>query len=165
MSSEQLEKLSGLLGGTAKVAYNERSNLIRIEVERGELRNVAVQLRDYGFDHCSSVTVVDYPKEDLMEVVWHLSSYSRSEVSRYTIGLVTSVSRSKPEVASLTGVWESALFLERETHEMFGVNFVGHPDLRPLLLPEELMGTWPLRKDYQLKKKREDVFKKGGASL
>lgn len=165
MSSEQVEGLSKFLGDKAKIAYSERSNLIRIEVQPEALKEVALRLRDYGFDHCSSVTAVDYLKENRMEVVWHLSSYSKPELSRYTAGLVASVTRDKPEVASLVDVWEGAVFLERETHEMFGIDFVGHPDQRPLLLPEELMGTWPLRKDYQLKKRREDLFKKGGAPL
>ncbi|MDP7975583.1 MAG: NADH-quinone oxidoreductase subunit C [Thermoprotei archaeon] len=164
MSNEQLEGLGKLLADKAKVAYNARSNLIRIDVQPEALKEVALRLRDYGFDHCSSVTAVDYPKENRMEIVWHLSSYSKPELSRYTAGLVASVSRDKPEVASLVSVWEGVIFLERETHEMFGVSFVGHPDQRPLLLPEELMGIWPLRKDYQLKKRREDLFKKGGAA-
>ena len=54
------------------------------------------------------------------------------------------------EIESVTGIWKSAEWVEREAWEMFGINFVNHPDLRRLLLPDEMEG-YPLRKDFPTK--------------
>jgi NADH-quinone oxidoreductase subunit C len=59
------------------------------------------------------------------------------------------VSRDDPAVASIVDIYPGAAWHERETHEMFGIDFPGHPDLAPLLLPPEFEGH-PLRKDFVL---------------
>jgi NADH:ubiquinone oxidoreductase subunit C len=53
-----------------------------------------------------------------------------------------------PEIASLTAVWPGAEFMEREAYEMMGIRFLGHPDLRKILLPDDFQG-FPMRKDYE----------------
>ena len=58
------------------------------------------------------------------------------------------VSVEKPDIPSVEEVWRVADWFERETYDMFGINFIGHRDLRRILLPEDWEG-WPLRKDYE----------------
>ncbi|MGC8631279.1 MAG: NADH-quinone oxidoreductase subunit C [Thermoprotei archaeon] len=157
------QKLGLALGGSASVTEDQKAGLIEVRVEPKFLMDVSKKLKELGFDHCVSVTAVDYPRENYMDVIWHVSSYSNEELGDQLVSLTVRISRDEPRVASLVGVWESSLFSERETHEMFGVEFEGHPDLRPLLLPEELLGRWPLRKDFILPKRRSDLFRKGGA--
>jgi NADH-quinone oxidoreductase subunit C len=95
-------------------------------------------------DHCNDLTALDWPKRNVIEVVYHLFSYRH----RHGIVLKVEVDRAKPVVPSVEGVWKAANWLERECYDMFGVVFTGHPDLRRILLPDDWQG-WPLRKDYQ----------------
>jgi NADH-quinone oxidoreductase subunit C len=95
-------------------------------------------------DHCDDVTALDWPKRNVIEVVYHLFSYRH----RHGIVLKVEADRAQPAVPSVEGVWKAANWLERECYDMFGVAFTGHPDLRRILLPDDWQG-WPLRKDYQ----------------
>ncbi len=95
-------------------------------------------------DHCDDLTAIDWPKRNVIEVVYHLFSYGH----RHGIVLKVEADRAHPVVPSVTDVWKAANWLERECYDMFGVAFTGHPDLRRLLLPDDWQG-WPLRKDYQ----------------
>jgi len=92
----------------------------------------------------STVTGVDwYPAEPRFEVVYHLLSLSRNVRLRVKAKLPGS----NPEIDSLTGVWRSANWYERETFDLFGIRFRNHPDLTRIMLPEDWEGH-PLRKDY-----------------
>ncbi|OKI55988.1 NADH-quinone oxidoreductase subunit C [Micromonospora sp. CB01531] len=82
---------------------------------------------------------------DGFDVVAHLWSTNR----RHGVLLRTRVPRAEPRVASVVGIFPGASWHERETHEMFGIRFDGHPDLKPLLLPPEFEGH-PLRKEFVL---------------
>ena len=107
-------------------------------------------LRDrLGFDMLLDVTAVDWlghgnglPR---FEVVWHF----RSTTAARRLRLKTRVGEASPEVPSLTPLFGSAAFMERECHEMFGIRFRGNADLRPILLYEGFVGH-PLRKDYDI---------------
>jgi NADH-quinone oxidoreductase subunit C len=79
-------------------------------------------------------------------VVWHF--YSTVTFAR--VRVKTRVAESDPAVDSLLPLYGSALFMERECHEMYGIDFRGHPDLRPILLYEGFVGH-PLRKDYPIR--------------
>jgi len=57
--------------------------------------------------------------------------------------------RNAPEIESIVPVYWNANWYERETYELYGIVFKNHPNLKPLLLPEEMLGEWPLRKDYE----------------
>ena len=94
-------------------------------------------------DFLEDLTAVDWPKKNVIEVVYHLFSYGH----RHGIVLKVEADRAKPVVPSVTGVWKAANWLEREVFDLFGVRFNGHPDLRRILLPEDWTG-YPLRKDY-----------------
>lgn len=96
------------------------------------------------FDQLSCVTGIDNgPDASTMEVVYHLYSIPFN----ISLGLRVMLPRDKPEVHSLCHVWKSANWLERETFDMLGINFINHPDLRRILMPADWEG-YPLRKDY-----------------
>ena len=99
---------------------------------------------DSSFDRLLDVTVVD--RGEAFEVVYRLNSLQtdRDLVVRVTLPA------EDPRLPSVSGIWESALFGEREVQDMFGVVFEGHPDPRPVLAPEEGFGFYPLRKSYKL---------------
>lgn len=145
-----VEELKRRLGEKVKEAeLDEKQNLIKLFVESSELKDVAKNLNEVGFDNVVSVTALDFMTEKKLRVIYHISSYLKDDLKCYTLQLSCDTARERPKVPSLSGIWTSALFHERETYEMFGVIFEGHPDLRPVLLPEELMGKWPMRKDFR----------------
>jgi NADH-quinone oxidoreductase subunit C len=110
---------------------------------------VAQHLRyspDAAFDLCTDLTATDWPPRAAarFDVVYCLYSTRH----RHRVRVKTMVSETTP-LASATAVWPSANWLEREVFDMFGVNFVGHPDRRRILMPEDWQG-YPQRKDYPL---------------
>jgi len=96
------------------------------------------------FNFLSDLTCVDrFPIEPRFELNYHLLSIPRREKLRIRL----CVSGSDAVVASLTPVWPGINWHERETFDLFGVRFEGHPDLRRILMPQDWEG-YPLRKDY-----------------
>lgn len=96
------------------------------------------------FDYCQDITAVDWPARNVIEVVLHLYSL----VHRHGLVIKVETDRAAPSIASVESVWKAATWLEREIYDLFGVNFVGHSDLRRILLPDDWVG-YPLRKDYK----------------
>ena len=118
-------------------------------VPPARLLDAAQHLRtspDALFDFCSDVTAVDWPprKEARFDVVYCLYSTRLRQRVRVKVRV-----NEQQELASVTGVWPAANWLEREVWDMFGVNFAGHPDRRRILMPEDWQG-FPQRKDYPL---------------
>ena len=103
----------------------------------------AVQILDrHGFA-IDAVTGMDWLDQSLMEVVYdflHFSSGLRAVVK-------ARIPRAKPEIATISGVFPGANWHERETHDMYGIDFIGHPDMTPFLLPDDA-NYHPLRKDF-----------------
>ena len=97
------------------------------------------------FNFLMDITAVDYfgKKTPRFEVVYQLYSLSHNRRLRVKVAL----GEEELEVPSLTPLWKSANWLEREACDMFGIRFQGHPDLRRILLYDEFQGH-PLRKDY-----------------
>lgn len=135
-----------------------------IEVRPDGLAEIARHLRDDGqlaFDMLLCVTAVDYFEPDAkkaaqvdwephLELLYHLSS----TVRRHRLVIRVRLPRWKddrpgelPEISSLSGVWSTAEWHEREVFDLMGVSFLGHPDPRRILCPEDWEGH-PLRKDY-----------------
>ncbi|MFQ5851100.1 MAG: NADH-quinone oxidoreductase subunit C [Candidatus Binatia bacterium] len=98
---------------------------------------------DLKFEILSDLTALDLPKENKLQVVYHLYSYTL----RHQIVLKVNLSREQPRVATLEQVWKAANWMEREVFDLFGIVFEGHSDLRRIMLPEDWSGH-PLRKDY-----------------
>jgi NADH-quinone oxidoreductase subunit C len=120
---------------------------LTLEVLPGKITSVCGFLKyDQKFIRLSTVTAVDrYPAEPRFELVYHLHSIERNERLR----LKCRISGADPVMDSVTGVWRSANWYEREVFDLFGVRFLNHPDLRRILMPDEWEGH-PLRKDYPI---------------
>lgn len=110
----------------------------------------ARNLAELGFDHVKAVTGVDYPQENKIDLVYHVSSYEKPELARIILEIRTSLNRVDPRVSSLSGVWPSAEYSERETADLMGVVFEGLRVSGRFLLPESFQGS-PLRKDFKIK--------------
>ena len=95
------------------------------------------------FEVLSDLTAVYWPKEEKIQVVYHLYSYSQ----RHQIVLKADLPRDNAKIATTEEVWKVANWLEREVYDLFGVIFDRHSDLRRIMLPEDWVGH-PLRKDY-----------------
>jgi len=94
------------------------------------------------FDYLFCLTCVDWKTH--LTMVYHLTS------TRYRHNIVVKVKldRTAPAIETVCRIWRTAEFHEREVFELFGVNFLNHPDLRKLILPDDWVG-YPLRKDYE----------------
>jgi NADH-quinone oxidoreductase subunit C len=116
-------------------------------VKAGSLPEVMRFLRDepaLRFDFLQNLTAVDWPKQGLLQCVYHLFSYPH----RHELAVKVEVPRAAPRVPSLAALWKSADWMEREQYDLLGVVFEGHPDLRRLMLPDDWVGH-PMRKDYR----------------
>src|SRR5260370_11032817 len=118
---------------------------LTLEVAAGKIASVCGFLKyDETFVRLSGLTAVDrYPSEPRFEVVYHLHSVERNERVR----LKCRLRGEDPVIESVTGVWRGANWYEREVFDLFGIKFLGHPDLRRILMPDDWEGH-PLRKDY-----------------
>jgi NADH-quinone oxidoreductase subunit C len=118
---------------------------LTLEIAPAKIVSVCGFLKyDQKFNRLSSVTGVDrYPAEPRFEVVYHLHSVERNERLR----LKCRLRGEDPVIESVTSVWRSANWYERETFDLFGIRFLNHPDLRRIMMPEDWEGH-PLRKDY-----------------
>ena len=101
------------------------------------------------YDYLSDVTAVEYRDlEQPIEVVWHL----RSLPFRRFLRVKAQLTKNRPlEIPSVWSIYKSADWLERECFDMFGIRFVGHPDLRRILMWEQYREGFPLRKDFPLR--------------
>jgi NADH-quinone oxidoreductase subunit C len=123
------------------------------EIPPGTLIDVCTFLRDdpaLAFDFLADVTAVDYlGSVPRFEVVYHLKSLTHG----HRLRVKARISEDDPRVPSLVEVWRGADWLERETWDLYGIRFDGHPDLRRIYLYEEFQGH-PLRKDYPKEKRQ-----------
>jgi NADH-quinone oxidoreductase subunit C len=119
-----------------------------VEVQVDRLVELARFLRDdpdSSYDFLVDVTAVHWPDRDRpFEIVYQLYSYVRDDRLRLKVRVADGAA-----VASLVGVWKSAEWNERETYDMFGIRFTGHPDLRRILMPDDYT-DFPLRKELPL---------------
>jgi NADH-quinone oxidoreductase subunit C len=120
-------------------------NEMLVWVIPGRIADVCRYLRDeQGFERLSGVTSIDrFPMEPRFEVLYLLHSIAHNIRLRLKVALPGA----DPVLPSVTTVWEGANWYERETFDLFGVRFEGHPNLKRILLPEEWEGH-PLRRDF-----------------
>ncbi len=123
-----------------------RSKRVSAVVKREGFLEVAKSLKgDFGFTHPVSGGAVDYPKEERMQMIYYLLHPD----SRFMLTYRVDLPRDDLKLPTLTQVWEAMSFHEREAHEMFGIEFEGHENMIPLLLPPDWRGGYPLRKDFK----------------
>lgn len=129
----------------AVVAAKFDRDELSINVDRAYIREASALLKSNGgFNFFSDLTCVDWhPSEPRFEVIYHLLSHARKERVR----LKVRVMGDDASLESITSLWPAADFFEREIYDLFGVRFLGHPNLRRIMMPEDWDGN-PLRKDY-----------------
>jgi NADH/F420H2 dehydrogenase subunit C len=119
-----------------------KGDFLTLDIDREHLVAVCRFLRDQlSFDLLSCISGVDML--DHLETVYHLRSVARGQL----LQLKVKIEHEKPEVDSVVSVWPTANWLERETYDMYGIRFSGHPDLRRMLLDDDFEG-YPLLKTF-----------------
>lgn len=146
-----IEKLVNEFGSKINVIYI-RPLRMKIIVDPTDILAIAIFLRDnLGFDHAESVAGTDYPKDNQIEVIYHLGSYGTETMEGHIMALATRTSRNDARLPSLIDVFRSVEYHERETFEMLGVYFEGHPRNERFLLPEDWADIPPLRREFRIK--------------
>jgi NADH-quinone oxidoreductase subunit C len=121
---------------------------LNINIEPGEWPGFANKIRNtpgLDFDYLFCLTCIDWPAKPNLQMVYHLES----TIHRHIIVVKSLLNRTNPEIETVSNIWQTAEFHEREVYELFGVNFLHHPDLRLLILPDGWEGKNPLRKDFE----------------
>ena len=144
MLNEELKiKISELL---PSATFEEGGEWLNINVDPKDWLSFAQQLRNDAslfFDYLFCLTCIDWKTH--LTMVYHLSSTKY----RHNIVVKSKLDRNKPEIETICKIWLTAEFHEREVYEMFGVNFLNHPDLRLLILPDGWEGKNPMLKDFE----------------
>ena len=144
MTKEELKiKLAELL---PSVTLDEGGEWLSATVSASDWPNTARLLRDnssLNYNYLFCLTCVDWKTH--LTVVYHFTSTDH----RQPLVVKVQLDRNNPEIGSVSHIWKTAEFHEREVYELFGVNFPGHPDLRLLILPDGWEGRYPLRKDFE----------------
>ena len=137
------EKITELL---PTVAFEEGAQWLTLLVESANWHLLATQLRqqdDLCFDYLFCLTCIDWKTH--LTMVYHLDSTKY----RHNIVVKVILDKTNPAIETVSDIWQTANFHEREVYEMFGVNFLHHPDLRLLILPDGWEGKNPMRKDFE----------------
>lgn len=144
MDNESLKiKITELI---PSAAYVEDGEWLNVNVDPADWLSLATSLRNDDalyFDYLFCLTCIDWKTH--LTMVYHLSSTK----FRHNIVVKSKLEKSKPEIETVSQIWRTAEFHEREVFEMFGVNFLHHPDLRLLILPDGWEGKNPLLKDFE----------------
>lgn len=144
MTTEELKsKITELLPAAT---FEEGGEWLNVTLEPAAWPSFALQLRHdpaLSFNYLFCLTCIDWKTH--LTMVYHLTSTQY----RHNLVVKAKLSRENPENETVSSIWKTAEFHEREVYEMFGVNFLHHPDLRLLILPDGWEGKNPLRKDFE----------------
>lgn len=145
-----IEKTKSRFSDYIKETKIDDNKRVTITFDKDHLQEIATWMRDdLGLDHLKGIAGVDYPTKKKLEVLYLAGSFSKSEIQDIIVTLKTELPRDAPTISSVTSIWESAHFHERENFEMFGIKFEGHPDLRKLLTLDNWDGPPPMLKDIR----------------
>jgi len=124
--------------------FDETGEWLNVQVESTEWKAMAQWLRNsvLQMDYLFCLTCIDWKTH--LTVVYHLTS----TLHRIPIVIKIKLDRQQPQVETVSDIWRTAEFHEREVFELFGVQFLHHPDLRRLILTDDFEG-FPLRKDFE----------------
>jgi NADH-quinone oxidoreductase subunit C len=139
-AEEVLEKLKTGFGAAIREA-EVKGQTVSVTADAARNFEICSALRDWGFEFLNCLTGIDF--QDRFEVVYNISSLR----SPAKVHLRATTAHDDPRVRSVVSVWPTANWHERETWDLLGIRFDGHPDHRRILLPEDWVGH-PLRKDY-----------------
>ncbi len=135
----------------------KEKNQIWLKISKKNLLNLCGFLKDNGFEFFSSLSAVDILEKNTIELIYHIWS----EEKKMGLNIKTTIGRKKPEINSVSEVYNSSQIHEREIHELFGVRFLGNPDLSELFL-ENWQGPPPFLKDFDWREYvREKFYDKG----
>jgi NADH:ubiquinone oxidoreductase subunit C len=144
MTTEELKLKIAAIQPT--ITFEEGGEWLTINTEPQLWLPLAQALRNDDslfFDYLFCLTCIDWKTH--LTMVYHLSSTRH----RHNIVIKSKLDRTRPEIETVSAIWKTAGFHEREVFEMFGVSFLHHPDLRLLILPDGWEGRNPLRKDFE----------------
>ena len=150
MDIKELMQLLSAYKGVSDVTL-VRANIVKLDLENDKSKEFFKDLKDeFGFEHCSLITAIDNQPE--FELVYHFTSVNKSVVVGSSdlsvmVEIHVYLDRDTPTIESISDLWGGANWHEREAFDLMGIYFLGHPDLRRVLLPEGFAGH-PLRKDY-----------------
>jgi len=148
MTNEELKQ--HITAALPAAVFDETGEWLNVQVEANAWKPFAQWLRNgqLNMDYLFCLTCIDWSAtptgKNLLTMVYHFTSTS----ARHTIVVKVKLDRSKPEIETVSDIWRTAEFHEREVFELFGVQFLHHPDLRRLILTDDFEG-YPLRKDFE----------------
>lgn len=148
MNSDRLNYIKEKLSAYNVGYYDVNGDPGVITVPENVVQVCTVLKNDSGilFEQCRDVISVDrFEKEKRFEVIYSL--YSLTHKDRLFVKVI--LDTKNPSTLSLTGIWRSVNWYEREAYDMMGITFENHPDLRRIYMPEEFK-YYPLRKDFPL---------------
>ena len=153
MDSDQIDKINSKFKGVILDTHNFRGDQT-FTVQKNVLIELFKFLRDdpsLDFKFLMDLTAVDYlnRKDNRFEVVYHFYSLKHNHRLRVKVP----VSEDDCTIDSVSSLWKTANWYEREVWDLYGIKFNGHPDMRRILLYEEFKGH-PLRKDYPINKRQ-----------
>ncbi|RLI55503.1 MAG: hypothetical protein DRO87_08935 [Candidatus Thorarchaeota archaeon] len=125
-------------------------NKVELRVPASKIRDVVTMIDEMVPDVLPEMVFGVDLQDDKYELIYIFWSYR----ARALWQLRVSLEGKEPEIETVCDIFPGLEWHERETHEMFGINFLNHPDLRLLLLPDELEGKYPLRKSFVTDKGR-----------
>ncbi len=142
MSNEEIQ--SFVTAEQPSATFDETGEWLHILIEPSAWKPLAQKLRQshFHFDYLFCLTCIDWKTH--LTMVYHLSSSSY----HHSIVIKANLNRDTPEIETVSDIWRTAEFHERETYELFGIRFLHHPDLRRLILTDDFEG-YPLRKDFE----------------
>lgn len=144
MTNEELK--TSLTERYPDASFEEGGEWVNLFIPAGNLIPLMQTLREearLSFDYLFCLTCVDFKTH--LHMVYHLSSTTH----RHNLVVKVKLDPTLAEVETVSHIWRTAEFHEREVYEMFGVKFLNHPDLRLLILPDGWEGKNPMRKDYE----------------
>jgi len=143
MDNEALK--ASLLPLNANLTFEEGGEWVNVFVPYNELKPLLQALHgqpDLYFNYLFCLTCIDWKTH--LTMVYHLTSLKW----QHNLVVKALLNRENPQIETVCDIWKTAEFLEREVYELFGVEFLNHPDLRRLILTDDFKG-WPLRKDFE----------------
>ncbi|MDH3348748.1 MAG: NADH-quinone oxidoreductase subunit C [Desulfobulbaceae bacterium] len=140
----EVQKVETLTQGVAVVDHGRSGVDLEVLASAEQVVDIAVAMAEHGF-FLESVTGVDWIKEDQMEVIY---DYNRMDKDQCRVMVRARIPRDTPKIPTICEIHPGGNWHERETHDFFGIKFQGHPDLSPLLLPEDA-DFHPLLKDFK----------------
>jgi len=143
MNNEELKiKITKVI---PSAVFEEGGEWVTVFIDAPGWKTIAQELRSneiLSFDYLFCLTCIDWKTH--LTMVYHLTSTTH----RHTIVIKSKLDRNDPEIETVSDIWRTAEFHEREVYELFGVKFLNHPDLRRLILTDDFNG-YPLRKDFE----------------